>query len=273
MRTGLGRLVKIPGNEEGVSGKDGLAGRLRLFPHFPVWALLLVWFIGCATAPPPPPRVPGAQKPYQIDNQWYQPIADANGFRQKGLASWYGPDFHGRKTANGEIYNMHDMTAAHTILPLNTWVRVQNMNNNNKIDVRINDRGPFVRGRIIDLSYKAASVLGVVGPGTAPVEIVALGKSAGEPADPSMERQYIPVPYDQGPFAIQVGAFKNIGNAERLKQRLVLSYSSARIVPFDNGRDTLYRVRVGRVTSLTEAGSLEQQLIKNGFPEAMVVAE
>jgi rare lipoprotein A len=240
---------------------------------FGVWAAaLLMLCIGCRT-PAPPPRIPGAQKPYQIDNQWYRPIADANGFRQKGLASWYGSDFHGRKTANGEIYDMHEMTAAHTILPLNTWVRVQNLDNRKKIDVRINDRGPFVRGRIIDLSYKAASALGVVGPGTAPVEIVALGKSVGEPADTGAERQYIPVAYDQGPFAIQVGAFKNRENAERLKRRLDQSYESARVVPFDNGIEILYRVRVGRMTSLAEAGSYEQNLIKNGFPEAMVVAE
>jgi rare lipoprotein A len=242
------------------------------FPCFRVWAVLLVLCVGCATSQPPP-RIPGAQKPYRIDNEWYRPIADANGFRQKGLASWYGPDFHGHKTSNGEIYNMYDMTAAHTILPLNTWVRVRNLNNNQKIDVRINDRGPFVRGRIIDLSYKAASALGVVGPGTAPVEIVALGKSVGEPADASSERRYLPVAYDQGPFAIQVGAFINRENAERLKRRLDVSYPSAHIVPFDNGLDILYRVRVGRMTSLAEAGSFEQRLIKNGFPEAMVVAE
>lgn len=243
-----------------------------LVPWRWVWAALLMLCIGCAT-PAPPPRHPGAQKPYQINKQWYRPIAEADGFRQKGLASWYGADFHGRKTANGEIYNMHDMTAAHTILPLNTWVRVQNLDNNKKIDVRINDRGPFVRGRIIDLSYKAATALGVVGPGTAPVEIVALGKSAGVPAGGSGERRYIPVPYDIGPFAVQVGAFKNIENAERLKRRLDRSYQSARIVAFDNGSDILYRVRVGRIPSLTDAGTFEQNLIKNGFPEAMVVAE
>jgi len=272
MRTGLGRAVQIPAGRRCFTGKERFVMRFSPFPWFGVWTALLMLCIGCAT-PAPPPRVPGAQKPYQIDNQWYRPIADANGFRQKGLASWYGPNFHGRKTANGEIYNMNDMTAAHTILPLNTWVRVKNLNNNKKIDVRINDRGPFVRGRIIDLSHKAASALDVVGPGTAPVEIVALGKSAGEPADAYTERQYIPVAYDQGPFAIQVGAFKNRENAERLKRQLDLSYPSARIVPFDNGVDMLYRVRVGRITSLDEAGSYERDLIKNGFPEAMVVAE
>jgi rare lipoprotein A len=240
--------------------------------RFGVWVILLILCIGCAT-PAPPKRIPGARKPYRVDDQWYRPIADANGFHQKGLASWYGSDFHGRKTANGEIYNMHDLTAAHTILPLGTWVRVQNLDNNKKIDVRINDRGPFVRGRIIDLSYKAASILGVVGPGTVPVEIVALGKSAGEPSNGSTERRYFPVAYDLGPFAIQVGAFKNPKNAERLKRRLELSHQSARIVAFDNGIDIYYRVRVGRMTSLTEASACEQTLINNGFPGAMVVAE
>lgn len=268
----LGSPDPKPGFRYKGSGKDKGSELLRLTLFLRAGVVLLMLCIGCST-PSPPQRIPGAQKPYQIGGEWYQPIADSTGFHQKGLASWYGPDFHGRKTANGEIYNMHDMTAAHTILPLNTWVRVQNLNNNKTIDVRVNDRGPFVRGRIIDLSYKAATLLGVVGPGTAPVEIVALGKAVGEPEGPSGERKYVPVPYDQGPFAIQVGAFKNPENAERLKRRLDSAYQTARIVPFDNGRDIFYRVRVGRVTSLTEAASLEQHLIKNGFPEAMVVAE
>jgi rare lipoprotein A len=106
---------------------------------------------------------------------WYQPLPHARDFRQRGEASWYGRDFHGRQTASGEIYDMYAMTAAHKTLPLGTYVRVQNRDNNKTVDVRVNDRGPFVRGRIIDLSYTAAHKIGVVGPGTAAVEIAALG--------------------------------------------------------------------------------------------------
>ena len=168
---------------------------------------------------------------------------------------------------------MHELTAAHTILPLGTWVRVHNLDNDRELDVRINDRGPFVRGRIIDLSYKAASTLGVVGPGTAPVEIVALGKSAGEPTGPSGKRQYIPVPYDQGPFTVQVGAFLDRRNADRLKQRLNESYPNAHVVTFDGGTAVYYRVRVGRYTSLEAVTNFERTLVQNGFRDAMVVAE
>jgi rare lipoprotein A len=251
-------------------GFEGICGLRR--PLIWVFFCIVLLGIGCATRRPPE-RVPGAQKPYKIYDQWYQPIADAKGFRQKGIASWYGLDFHGKKTANGEVYNMYDITAAHTILPLGTWVRVHNLDNDKQLDVRINDRGPFVRGRIIDLSYKSATTLGVVGPGTAPVEIVALGKFSGEPSTPPEKRQYTPVDYDQGVFTVQVGAFQDPRNADRLKQRLALSYPNAHIVTYDSGTAIYYRVRVGRYTSLSAGEAFEKSLTQNGFPDAMVVAE
>ncbi len=116
-------------------------------------------------------------KPYYIKGKKYYPMKSSEGYHEKGIASWYGKDFHRKKTANGETYNMFAMTAAHKTLPLPTYVRVTNLENGLSIMVKVNDRGPFKRGRIIDLSYKAANLLGMVRKGTAPVLVEALPAS------------------------------------------------------------------------------------------------
>ena len=116
------------------------------------------------------------QKPYVINGERYFPISDAQGFVQRGLASWYGKKFHGRPTASGEIFDMNRMSAAHKTLPLGTYVRTVNLKNNKQIVVKINDRGPFVKGRIIDLSYAAAKKIGLIGPGVARVKLTVMGK-------------------------------------------------------------------------------------------------
>jgi rare lipoprotein A len=113
-------------------------------------------------------------KSYVINGKRYHILASADGYKEKGIASWYGEPFHGRKTASGEVYNMHDISAAHKTLPLHTWVEVRNLNNNKRLVMRINDRGPFIDGRIIDLSRAAAVELGVYRPGTAMVLVTAL---------------------------------------------------------------------------------------------------
>ena len=187
---------------------------LRLF--LPVIAAALILIISaCATkstSPPPPKAPPGYPKPYKVFGKWYQPLPDSKGFREFGRASWYGRDFHGRRTSNGEIYDMYAMTAAHKTLPLGTRVSVRHLENGRRIEVRINDRGPFVRGRIIDLSYTAARQLGIVGPGTGPVEVVALATpiAAGGPQ--------VKLDLYSGNFTFQVGAFGVRENAERLKE-------------------------------------------------------
>ena len=120
------------------------------------------------------PAVTGKRKvgnPYEILGKTYYPIASSEGYRRKGIASWYGKDFHGKKTANGETYNMYDMTAAHPTLPLPTFVRVTNLENGRAIIVRVNDRGPFLRGRAIDLSFAAATQLEMAEQGTVPCVI------------------------------------------------------------------------------------------------------
>jgi rare lipoprotein A len=211
-------------------------------------------------------------KPYKAMGKWYQPRSHSVGFRQTGLASWYGEDFHGKKTANGEIYDMYAITAAHKTLPFNTYVRVKNLKNSHKLDVRINDRGPFVRGRIIDLSYTAAKKLGIVGPGTAPVEIVALGMIADAPTKKDEPQSYDPVDYQKGNFTFQVGAFLDQQNAERLKAKLAKTYVNAHIATYQSGEKTYYRVRVGKFNTLKKAMEYEKNLMADGY-EPIIVAE
>jgi rare lipoprotein A len=229
-------------------------------------------FWGCTTVTPPP-TPPGHPKPYKIGKNWYKPLPHARGFRQRGEASWYGKEFHGRKTSNGEIYDMHAMTAAHKTLPFGTYLSVCNLENNRKIEVRINDRGPFVRGRILDLSYMAAKKLGIVGPGTAEVEIVALGAMDQSKRPGSTGRSYIPVNYYQGNFTVQIGAFSQVENAQRLKQKLDRSYGNAYITIAYDGHSALYRVRVGRFSTLEQANIHEESMIQNGFKDAFAIAE
>lgn len=216
---------------------------------------------------PPATAAPSYAKPYKALGQWYQPLPHARGFRESGLASWYGEDFHGKRTSNGEIYDMHGESAAHKTLPLGTIVRVKNLDNNREMEIRINDRGPFVTGRIIDLSYACAKKLDVVRPGTAPVEVVAIGTTAsGSDAD-------TPDFYYKGNFTIQVGAFRDRTNAERLKANLDRTYQNAHIQTFENVKGIFYRVRVTSSSDLEKAIQNEKMLVSTGFKEAFVVAE
>lgn len=222
-----------------------------------------------APLPAPSAASPSYPKPYKVMGQWYQPLPDAKGFRQTGVASWYGEDFHGKKTSNGEIYDMYGESAAHKTLPLGTIVRVRNLDNNREMEIRINDRGPFVAGRVIDLSYGCAVKLGVVGPGTAPVEVVAVGTTTPVPGKGGVPSDY----FYQGNFTIQVGAFSDPKNAERLKAKLDRSYANAHIQPYDTGRETLYRVRVTKSTTLDQASQYEKVLATAGYDGAFTVAE
>ena len=239
-------------------------------------AMLLLLAAGCARrAPAPRPGPPGVKppRPYTVYGRTYHPLARAQGFEETGLASWYGPNFHGRRTSSGEIYDMEAMTAAHKILPLDTWVEVTNLENGRKVVVRINDRGPFVDGRIIDLSKAAARKLGIIGPGTARVHIRALGYRrpgtgvAGRPAE-----YQPPASYRQGPFTVQVGAFLNESNAWRLAARLRTRWPRVMVVRYDRGDKVFHRVRVGKLDSLEAAMRLQQKLRRAGFRQAFAVA-
>ncbi len=165
---------------------------------------------------------------------------------EEGLASWYGHPYHGRPTANGEIYDMNKMTAAHRTLPFNTWVKVTNLENKKETKLRINDRGPFIEGRIIDLSRSGADAIAMLGPGTAVVRVEVVESPAGV----SIEAFY----------GVQVGAFKVVANAERLKQELSKSYRDVNVVTYDAPDGLYYRVRVGRVSTIDEAQKLAGRL-------------
>ncbi len=239
-----------------------------------VWGVVLALVLVSACAkrvPPPPGRVPPTQRPYTIKGRTYHPLPHARGFQEVGLASWYGPGFHGRKTASGEIYDQNAMTAAHKILPMNTWVEVTNLENGRKVRVRINDRGPFVDGRVIDLSRAAAARLGIIGPGTAQVRLVALGyRQRGPAGAPTGFVQ--PASYHTGTFTVQVGAFVNESNAWRLAARLRPKWGQVFVKRFDRGDKVFYRVRVGKLRRLEAARALQRRLRAAGFAQAFAVA-
>ena len=167
---------------------------------------------------------------------------------EEGIASWYGHPYHGRQAASGEIYNMYDMTAAHRTLPFGTQVRVHDLENGRDVQVRINDRGPFVEGRIIDLSYAAAQAMGMNGIAQVRLEILGLG-TATEP----------------GIFAVQVGAFRDPANAERLKALIEASFAPVEIQSFDRGDGIFYRVRVGHESTEAGARDLAEKLRNANF--------
>lgn len=226
---------------------------------------------------PTPPKtsgkIPATQRPYTVLGKTYNPLSTAEGYQETGVASWYGPNFHGKRTSNGEVYDMESMTAAHKTLPMDTWVEVHNLDNGKTIQVRVNDRGPFVDGRIIDLSKAAARELGSLAKGTAQVEVTALGYRqmgtgvAGRPA------VYVPpASYTEGDFSVQVGAFTDPANAQRLAERLRPEWGQVAVVRYDRGDQVFHRVRVGQVRELSEAKALEARLRAAGFPEAMAVA-
>jgi rare lipoprotein A len=171
-------------------------------------------------------------------------VATPGSYAEEGLASWYGVPFHGRRAANGEIYDMYKLTAAHRTLPFESVVRVTNLGNGRTTDVRINDRGPFVEDRIIDLSLAAAGELDMV---TAGLARVRLEMVAG------------PNPLE-GNFTVQVGAFMVRENADRLQGRLEQRYQPVFILEYDSPTGLFYRVRVGRVGSQAAAQDLAQQL-------------
>jgi len=244
-----------------------------------VFSLLCALSAGCAKSidPTPPARketgkIPATQRPYTVLGKHYTPIASARGFVQTGIASWYGKKFHGRKTANGETYDMYAMTAAHKTLPMNTWVEVHNLDTRKKIKVRINDRGPFVTGRIIDLSYTGAKKVDMVGSGTARVRIRALGAAtAYDRKEPVAFRN---LDYWTGNFTVQVGAFQEKANAHRYRKKLSRSYLNAHIVVHEDHRGRFHRVRIGRFSSLKDAERFRDNLVKNdGFDQAFAVAE
>ena len=212
----------------------------------------------------------GWQRPYTINGERYEPLASHEGFFQSGLASWYGNDFHGKSTSNGESYDMHAMTAAHKTLPLGVFVKVRNRNNGRETVVRINDRGPFVTGRIIDLSYSAAKDIGIAESGTAPVRIEALGYLDQSVKGRTTYRAL--ASYDRGSFGIQVGAFGNLENARRMAEGVKQRYGISSIREALVNGSRYYRVRAGNYSSLKEAEQLRERSPDRAIAGGFVVA-
>jgi len=232
----------------------------------------LLFVLSCATNGTKPVVLSGHDRPYKVYGKWYSPIKHARSFREKGIASWYGREFHGKKTSSGETYNMYALTAAHRTLPMGTYVKVRNLRNKKVVVVRINDRGPFVPGRIIDLSYRAARMIGIVGPGTAAVEIEALGMLREARVTGKTKHSLMPGNYYVGEFAIQIGAFKSKENALKLREKLANTYEDAHIVVYNIGNDKFYRVRVAKCATLDQARQYKKILRANGYPDAIIVA-
>jgi rare lipoprotein A len=176
---------------------------------------------------------------------------------ETGVASWYGEEFHGRPTSSREVYDMNDLTAAHRTLPFGTYVMVTNLENDRAVVVRVNDRGPFVKGRIIDLSYAAARVLGLVGPGTARVRLDIL-RGFKAPAGPGA-RQAV---------WVQVGAFSVQENAYMLKRRLEAAYPGVAVSRITTANGAYFRVRIR--TDEAGARGLAERLAGQGFPVIIV---
>jgi rare lipoprotein A len=205
------------------------------------------------------PKGSRGTKPYTILGKTYYPLLSSHGFREEGTASWYGPNFHGKRTANGEKYDMFGMTAAHKLLPFGTKVLVTNRENGKSVVVRINDRGPFVADRVIDLTRSAAERIGMIAKGTAPVSLQTQGSVPGlKDGDLS------------GRFYVQVGAFAGRDNADRLVERLKAEGRTARSY---FARDVgFFRVQAGPYPSLTRAEQAADGM-ENSYPNNFVVAE
>ena len=229
---------------------------------------------GCKESRHPVPAPCGSEPAddaaYEIDGRMYHPLKSADGFSEQGVASWYGDPFHEKKTANSEIYNMYAMTAAHKTLPFGTMVEVKNLENNKTAVVRINDRGPFCRDRIIDLSHAAAQKIDMIESGTAPVQVTALGTDAALLAD-SRHTGSESI-YFTGDFTIQAGSFSSPENAESLKASLEKVADNVTVQAFQKDGRTFYRVRVGRFTSFKQALQTQQHLMDNGFENVYTVA-
>lgn len=202
-------------------------------------------------------------KPYIIRGVKYYPLKSVSDFAQKGIASWYGREEHGKLTSSGERFDMYGLTAAHKTLPLGSMVLVKNLENSKELVVRINDRGPFVAGRIIDLSYRGAKELGFVEKGTAMVKIELLSEN---------QNKYVyngkDLDLDRGDFYIQLGSFKNYYNALRLKN----TFPNAVIREFVLNGESFYRLWVGKFNSKKLAESNLKNLLTN-YPQAFVIAE
>ena len=213
------------------------------------------------------PRAARGNPPfYEVFGKRYEVMSSGAGYAERGVASWYGPDFHGGSTSSGERYDMYAMTAAHKTLPLPAYVEVTNLQNGKSIVVRVNDRGPFKNNRIIDLSYVAAAKLDMIRDGTAMVQVRSVG-----PASP------VPAPADlaaRGGFFAQAGAFADEANARKLAERLVAAgFTGVGIVEASSGGRSLHRVRIGPLDTVPAFDAVVGKMRSAGFGEAILALD
>jgi rare lipoprotein A len=219
-----------------------------------------------------PPSRWGNKSPYTVLGKRYSVLPSAEGYRQRGVASWYGKKFHGHTTSNGEVYDMYQMSAAHKSLPLPSYVRVTNLDNGRQVVVRVNDRGPFHDGRVIDLSYAAAYRLDMLGKGTARVEVEAI--TAGSQRI-TAEQGRSGVPAEQAAITgrtLQVAALSSADSAETLAGQLqTLLNEPARVQHTERDGRSLYRVHLGPLSGTRTLNWLLQQLSQAGYSGAHLV--
>ena len=206
---------------------------------------------------------PGFETPYRVANITYYPLTNAAGFGQTGIASWYGPNFNGKLTSNQEVYDMNAMTAAHKTLPFNTRVRVTNLENGKETVVRINDRGPFVNNRIIDLSFKAAKILDIVKRGTAKVRLTALTSGNHGQKESRNENGH-----KARSFAVQIGSFKELDNAKLLVRKT----ANSRIKSVIRNGAAYYKVIVGSYATFDKAHLQMENLRRRGYHNAFIIS-
>lgn len=216
---------------------------------------------------------------YVVFGKRYYPMRGSRGYVQRGIASWYGSKFHGRKTSNGEVYDMYRMTAAHKRLPLPTYVEVTNLENGRKVVVRVNDRGPFHDNRVIDLSYAAASRIGMLGKGTALVELRAIDPRQPQ-TPPRVAASTRPgetptATADPAPrIYLQAGAFSDQQNAERFRARLEGDLDrTVRVAPGEAEQGRIHRVQVGPLASVQIADQVSEALHALGVADPVVVID
>jgi rare lipoprotein A len=226
-------------------------------------ALALALLSGCASRAPTRFHGPATQRPYTVGGVTYRPLTSSEGYLEEGVASWYGPGFHGHQTSCGEIYDQYKPTCAHKLLPMHTMVKVTNLRNGRSVELRVNDRGPFVAGRIVDLSLYAAKELDIQGRGTARVRLEVVGAVPGVKPGGDLP----------GPFYVQVGAFTRQENAERLLPRMLTSgYAGSRILDRDIDGIRYWRVLAGTFPSMDEAERARARLAPT-YRGAFVIAQ
>lgn len=259
---------------------------------------LLTLLAACATSPThdsapragAPARIPADAVPrdepksrygngpyYKVYGDTYKVLDSSYGYQERGVASWYGKKFHGRRTSSQEPYDMYAMTAAHKSLPLPTYVRVRNLRNNRSVVVRVNDRGPFVDNRLIDLSYAAAVKLDMIRDGTSLVEVTAI--SFDEPPRSAARTVATAPPAEAGrktdaSIFVQVGAFGEAGNARRRYRLLREGGIQQAFVHEDRSASpTLYRVRIGPIADVLQYDTIVEELQRLGITDTHLVTE